>query len=170
MAKSNDRKHGAKAMSGAALAVAMIGSAGLAGPAAAPPPETKSAPPPAAARAANLEKIPSEARIHMKFKSEFKHKGEYAVAGLEGGRVVFEDDRGNLFYVDETTGDQKFVTRKAHQKVELNRVAKADHWIKLGSKVSILGVEQGGKLIITNTRGEKFYLDPVTGDMIFVEQ
>ena len=105
----------------------------------------------------------------MKLGAEFKHKGEYAVAGMGDGHIVFEDAQGQLFYVDETTGDQKFVTRKVFSKVELNRVAKADHWIKLGSKVTILGVGDGGKLIMADKKGEKFYLDPVTGDMIFVK-
>ena len=170
MARSTDKKHGAGAMSGAALAAAMLGSAGLAAPAAvAAQQEATPAPPASGDRAANWEKIPGQARIHFKFKTEYKYKGEYAIAGMRDGRMIFEDERGNLFYVDQTTGDQKFVSPKVHQKVELNRVAKIDHWIKLGSKVSILGVEQGGKLIMANTKGEKFYLDPVTGDMIFVK-
>ena len=170
MARSTDQKHRAAAMSGAALAAAMLGSAGVAAPA--PAPAQQEAQPAATAsgdRAANWQKVPGQARIHIKYRSEFKHKGEYAIAGVTGGRVVFEDERGKLFYVDETTGDQKFVTRKVFSKVELDRVAKAHHWIKLGSKVSILGVEDGGKLIMADNKGEKFYLDAVTGDMIFIK-
>ena len=33
----------------------------------------------------------------------------------------------------------------------------------------ILGIDEGEKLIMSNPRGEKFYLDAANGDMIFVK-
>ena len=169
MASTTDRKRGVATSTRAALAAVMLGSPGLA----APTPVQQTGQIPATENsgrdAADEKHVGKWTKPPMKLGAEFKHKGEYAVAGMGDGHIVFEDERGKLFYVDETTGDQKFVTRKVFSKVELNRVAKADHWIKLGSKVTILGVGDGGKLIMADKKGEKFYLDPVTGDMIFVK-
>jgi len=173
MARTTDRKRRGATSSGAALAAAMLGSAGLAAPA--PPPAPQEGQTPSAANSARsgiYMKYPSEAKAsnYLKIQLEYKYKGEYSVAGEDQGHVVFEDERGNLFYVDAATGDQKFVSGKIFSKVELDRVAKTDDWIKRTSgKVTILGVDAGGKTIMSNRRGEKFYLDPATGDMIFVK-
>ena len=37
------------------------------------------------------------------------------------------------------------------------------------SDLSILGVDQDGRTIMSNADGEKFYLDAATGDMIFIK-
>ena len=170
MARTTDRKRSAAASSGAALVAVMLAAPGLAAPA----PDQKTEQSPASessARSAGYEKQMGQTRSYnyIKIKSEFKHKGEFSVAGVGDGHVVFEDERGNLFYVDDTTGDQKFVSRKIFIKVELNRAAKTNPWHKLGNKVTILGVDQDGKTIMSNPGGEKFYLDAATGDMIFVK-
>ena len=170
MARTTDRKRSAAASSGAALVAVMLAAPGLAAPAL----EQKAGQSPASessARNAGYEKQMGQTRSYgpIKFKSEFKHKGEFSVAGVGDGHVVFEDERGNLFYIDDTTGDQKFVSREIFMKVELNRAAKTVAWHKLSGKVTILGVDQDGKTIMSNAGGEKFYLDAATGDMIFVK-
>ena len=170
MARTTDRKRSAAASSGAALVAVMLAAPGLAAPAldqkAGQSPVSESS-----ARSAGYEKHMGQTRSYgtIKFKSEFKHKGEFSVAGVGDGHVVFEDERGNLFYVDDTTGDQKFVSRDIFMKLELNRAAKTAAWHKLSGKVTILGVDQDGKTIMSNPGGEKFYLDAATGDMIFVK-
>lgn len=171
MARTPDRKRRAATSSGAALAAVMLGSPGLAAPA---PAEQAGQVPTAAnsGRSGPHIKYPSEARAlnFSKIKMEYKHKGEYSVAGVGDGHIVFEDERGKLFYLDEATGDQKFVSGKVFSKVELDRVGKPDLWIKrMSGKITLLGIDQGGKVIMSNPRGEKFYLDPATGDMIFVK-
>ena len=170
MARTTDRKRSAAASSGAALVAVMLAAPGLAAPA----PDQKTEQSPASessARSPGYEKQMGQTRSYgpIKFKSEFKHKGEFSVAGEGDGHVVFEDERGNLFYVDDATGDQKFVSRDIFMKLELNRAAKTVGWHKLGGKVTILGVDQDGKTIMSNPGGEKFYLDAATGDMIFVK-
>lgn len=170
MARTTDRKRRVATTSGAALAAVMFAAPGLAAPA----PTEQAGQVPAAensGRSGIYMKYPSEARAlnFSKIKMEYKHKGEYAVVGVGDGHIVFEDARGNLFYVDKATGDQKFVSGKVFSKVELQRDRKHDTWIKVSGNVRILGVDQGGKVIMSNRRGEKFYLDPATGDMIFVK-
>lgn len=171
MARTTDRKRKAATSSGAALVAVMLAAPGLAAPAL----DQKAGQSPASessARNVGYEKQTGQTRsyAYIKLKSEFKHKSEYSVAGVGDGHVVFEDERGNLFYVDEATGDQKFVSRKIFMKVELNRADKSVPWQKSKNteKVTILGVDQNGKTIMSNPRGEKFYLDAATGDMIFV--
>lgn len=166
MATTSNRKNRVATSSGAALAAVMLGAPGLAAPA---PTEQAGQvrSPEHAGHSATDEKHPSKAIV--KWRAEYKHKGEYAVAGDVAGHIVFEDARGNLFYVDEATGDQKFVSRHMYAKVEIKRSGRVGQLIKLSNKVRILGIDEGGKLIMSNPRGEKFYLDAATGDMIFVK-
>lgn len=182
MTKISDRKNRVATSSGAALAAVMLGSPGLAAPAPAPAPVPVEQAGQVRAsensgRRATDEKHPSEAislnftKIAMEYKHKDEyavHKGGYAVAGVGDGHTVFEDARGNLFYVDEATGDQKFVSRSIYLKYD-NRSGNSTHPIKLSGKVRILGIDEGGKLIMSNPRGEKFHLDAATGDMIFVK-
>ena len=167
MARSTDRKRGIATSSGAALAAVMLASPGLAAPA---PVQEAGQVPSTESVAVDAKHGGKWTKPPMKLGAEYKHKGEYAIAGDVAGHIVFEDDRGNLFYVDETTGDQKFVSRKVYAKVEINRTGTPGHTIKLiNGKVRILGIDESGKLIMSNKRGEKFYLDAATGDMIFVK-
>jgi|GEM_PF-6134048 len=172
MARTTDRKRSAAASSGAALAAVLLAAPGLA----APTPDQQAGQSPASERSVRspgFEKQMGQTRsyAHIKIKSEFKHKGDYSVAGVGDGHVVFEDERGNLFYVDDATGDQKFVSRKFVIKMQADAAGKSIpwHWHKLSAKVAIVGVDQDGKTIMSNAVGEKFYLDNATGDMIFVK-
>ena len=171
MARITDRKRRAAASSGAALAAVLLAAPGLA----APTPNQQAGQSPASessARSPGYEKQMSPTRSYGPFKdkSEFKHKGEFSIAGVEGGHVVFEDERGSLFYVDDATGDQKFVSRKFVIKMQRDATGKSVHHTqKLSAKVTIVGVDQNGKTIMRNAGGDKFYLDAATGDMIFVK-
>ena len=171
MARITDRKRSAAASSGAALAAVLLAAPGLA----APTPNQQAGQSPASessARSPGYEKQMSPTRSYGPFKdkSEFKHKGEFSIAGVEGGHVVFEDERGSLFYVDDATGDQKFVSRKFVIKMQRDATGKSVHHTqKLSAKVTIVGVDQNGKTIMRNAGGDKFYLDAATGDMIFVK-
>ena len=40
--------------------------------------------------------------------------------------------------------------------------------IKYGGAVTILGVDAAGHVVNQNSAGEKFYLDPRSGDMVMV--
>ncbi|MEO5810344.1 MAG: hypothetical protein ABIR51_09880 [Sphingomicrobium sp.] len=172
MARPTDRKRSAAAASGAALAAVMLAAPGLAAPDLGQP-AGKSPASATSARSPGYEKQMGQARIHccIKIKMDLKIKGEYSVAGVGDGHVVFEDERGNLFYIDAATGDQKFVSRDIFMKVESNRASKSVPWQKHKNteRVIILGVDQDGKTIMSNARGDKFTLDTATGDMIFVK-
>lgn len=175
MAKITNRKRSAATSSSAALAAVMLAAPGLAAPAAAAPPVDQKAgqsPAPASAsRSTGYEKQMSATRSvgHIKLKSEYKHKDEYSVAGVGDGHVVFEDERGQTFYVDDATGDQKFVSRNFFIKIHMDSADARVVPHKMMTTVHILGVDQNGRTIMSNAGGEKFYLDAATGDMIFVK-
>lgn len=169
MAKANDGKRAAATSTAAAIAAVMLAAPGLAAPGLAPAQQVKPGASPDTPRAGPEVKHASRANSinYMKIKIEYKRKGEYSIVGVGDGHVVFEDERGNLFYIDEATGDQKSVARgKVFPKVEIQH--RAESPIKYGNKVNIVGVDADGKVIMNNPRGEKFYLDAATGDMIFV--
>ena len=172
MARTTDRKrNAAAASSGVALVAVLMASPVLA---AAVPDQTagQTSPSESSARSTGYAKQMSSTRSYaqIKLKTEFKHKGEFSVAGVEGGHVVFEDERGNLFYVEDATGDQKFVSHHIVMKGPRNEAAKtASFGVKLSGKVAILGIDRSGKTIMSNAGGDKFYLDAATGDMIFIK-
>ena len=175
MASTTDRKRSAATASGAALAAVMLTTPALAAQGVAAPMVDQAspapAPAPAATRTTGYEKHLSEngVRGFIKLQSVFKHKDVYSVAGMGGGHVVFEDARGQLFYVDDATGDQKFVSRSYYLKLHSDQARSKTQW-KWTGPVSIVGLDQDGKTIMSNARGENFYLDAATGDMIFVKK
>lgn len=171
MAKITNRTHRAAASSGAALAAVMLAAPALA----APPVDQATAQSPApatASRSTGYEKQMSATRSvgHIKFQSEYKHKDDYSVAGVGDGHVVFEDQRGQLFYVDDATGDQKFVERRFVVKLHRDWASDRMGTHKMMTVVHILGIDQDGRTIMSNAAGENFYLDAATGDMIFVKK
>lgn len=168
MAKTISRKRAAATSSAAALAAAMLAAPAAGAPAPVPQEQAKRVAPPATS--ARDAKHPGTARSvnYAKIRNDYylKFKGDYAIAGRNGQHVVFEDSRGNLFYIDSATGDQKFVSRKTSSKVEIDRREGTDG--KHFSKVRILGIDDQGRLIMSNPKGEKFYLDSATGDIKLV--
>ncbi len=90
------------------------------------------------------------------------------IVGSDQGHTVYKNEKGEFFYVEPKTGDIKLLS---------SSMAK-DHkeWIKFSSsekhksgKVTLLGIDDNGNIIQENSRGEKFYLNPSNGDMIFVK-
>ncbi len=108
-----DRKIRHAGSSGAGLAAVLLASSGLFAQAAAPLEQSATPSPASAQRGTGFEKQSGQAagKFVHKYKSEFKDKGLYSVAGEDAGRIIFQDQRGKLFYLDAATGDQKFVSQ-----------------------------------------------------------
>jgi hypothetical protein len=168
MASTTNRNRRAATSSGAALAAVMLAAPALA----APPVEATAQSPAPASRSSGYEKQTSATRSvgHIKFKSEYKHKDDYSVAGVGDGHIVFEDERGKLFYVDDASGDQQFVSRDYVVKLHKDWSNARAGLHKMMSTVHIVGVDQDGRTIMSNAVGETFTLDAATGDMIFVRK
>ena len=104
-----------------------------------------------------------------------KVKSSYTIVGTDKEHPIYQNARGEYFYLDPSTGDMIFVTpdirwrpaaearSPAQQKMTKQIVVKG------GEQVTILGIDQAGHVVQQNARGEIFYLDPTTGDMTFVK-
>ncbi len=95
--------------------------------------------------------------------------GTYSVVGSYQGHTVYKNDAGKYFWIDKATGDQKFVSSDAVIKQGSARSAAVKSAYKEQGKVTIVGKDPKGHVIQQNARGQKFYLDPATGDMVFVK-
>lgn len=120
--------------------------------------------------------------IHIKIKDT---ASKMSIVGFENGSPVFKNGKGEFFTIDSKTGDMNFIKPEEFAKfyccIKIRPTAreagsgmatgKRLSHIKMESEltnVSVLGVDQAGNTIQKNSRGETFTLDPVTGDMIFV--
>lgn len=110
------------------------------------------------------------------------------IVGFENGSPVFKNTKGEFFTVNEKTGDLNYIKPEEFAKfyccIKIRNNGKTaasgggmasgkrlSH-IKIETEISdlnLVGVDKEGHTIQKNSRGETFYLDPVTGDMIFVK-
>ena len=96
-----------------------------------------------------------------------KMGGTFSVVGSYKGHTVYKNDAGQHFWIDKATGDQKFVSSDVVVKQGSARSATVK-W-KGNEKVTVVGKDAKGHVIQKNAQGQKFYLDPATGDMVFVK-
>ena len=120
--------------------------------------------------------------IHIKIRDT---ASKMTIVGFENGSPVFKNTKGEFFTVDSKTGDMNFIKPEEFAKfyccIKIRSGREAGSGMATGkrlshikmeseiSNVNVLGVDQAGNTIQKNSRGETFYLDPVTGDMIFVK-
>lgn len=109
------------------------------------------------------------------------------IVGFENGSPVFKNSKGEFFTVNGKTGDLNYIKPEEFAKfyccIKIGNAGKRDAatgmasgkrltHIKIETEISdlnLVGVDKDGHTIQKNSRGETFYLDPVTGDMIFVK-
>lgn len=111
-------------------------------------------------------------------KHTIKLTSNVQIVGTDDGRIIYRNSGGELFYLDESTGDMKFIkaTSPALKQVVVSHKHRAmkDRALKFSDKtlldVSIVGTDAKGNLLHRTSQGETFFLDPATGDMVFVEQ
>jgi hypothetical protein len=98
-------------------------------------------------------------------------KGKCVAVGSENGNVIFKNTSGEYFTIDPKTGDMKTMASDYFIKISNSSTSKSSHYIKYSGKdqVTLDGVDSKGHIIQVNSKGEKFYLDAKTGDMIFVK-
>ena len=119
-----------------------------------------------------------------------KHKGDIWLAGVGDGHTIYQNSQSDFFYIDPNTGDMKFLSNDYFYKGDskdtkgstrktfvlphvLEKSGTASRsgggHIKMEAKVKLLGVDNKGNVINENSKGEKFYLNQTTGDMVFVK-
>jgi hypothetical protein len=108
-----------------------------------------------------------------------KLAGTFTIVGLDKGHTIYKNAATEgYFYLDPATGDMKVVSSETYIK-QFHTLTKATGQaflkmtkldsIKMGGNVKLLGVDAQGHVVQQNSRGEKFYLDAQTGDMVRVK-
>ena len=106
-----------------------------------------------------------------------KAREQYCIVGIDDGHPIYQNARGEVFFLNPVTGDMQFLARdvfvKFTENVQQSRSARPPKlwkWEarKFGGGVTILGIDGAGHVVQQNARGERFFLDPVTGDMVYV--
>ena len=106
-----------------------------------------------------------------------KVAARYTIVGMEHGHTVYRKANGEYFWIDPATGDFQPVASAIYMKyaymkhaLNSNEVFKfSSQWIKdkQASNVKILGVDAAGHVIQQNAAGQHFYLNPMTGDIVY---
>ena len=144
---------------------------------------------PAEARAATKSEQVVQAKSavpFIKFEAAFQKMTDTNwIAGVGDGHTIYQNSRGEYFYVEPSTGDLKTVSKDYFIKVSGSSVSARQvpgaiandgpamrrrvTGYKMQGKVTLVGVDAQGNVIQQNGKGEKFYLNPTTGDMVFVK-
>jgi hypothetical protein len=122
--------------------------------------------------------VMSKAATALRFADKYEKWPNYrSIVGINNGAPVYQNPRGELFTLDPATGAMQFLPADAfaayHESAGRSRpgapLARVK-WpaVKVSGVITILGVDEAGHVINQNERGEKFYLDAVTGDLVFV--
>jgi hypothetical protein len=106
-----------------------------------------------------------------------KQRSSYTIVGTDKEHPIYQNARKAYFYLDPATGDMIFVAPDAffkwgqvapESRSAVPQKLMKQSVVKAGEQVTILGIDQEGHVVQKNVRGEAFYLDPSTGDMIYV--
>lgn len=98
-----------------------------------------------------------------------KHKGEaLTIVGLDAGSVVYRNARNEVFKLDPATGDMIFLKAGAYKSIGV-KFHKDLKFSKESAAIILIGTDAKGNVLHKNSRGETFYLDAATGDMVFVQ-
>lgn len=122
-----------------------------------------------------LEQPMQEPRL--RFSSTYvKITEKFVIVGLDDARTIYRNSRGEVFYLDPSTGDMRFLSAAVWNKfaATLSVTGRPLIAVKVdGSKysgpVTLLGVDAKGNVVQRNSKGEAFYLNPVNGDMVIVK-
>ena len=89
------------------------------------------------------------------------------IMGIYSGHTVYSNTRGEYFYLEPVTGDFHYLTPE--QTATFARSTSTLTQKIRSLTVTILGIDASGNVIQRNAKGETFYLNSKTGDMVFVK-
>ncbi|PJB13514.1 MAG: hypothetical protein CO119_01080 [Flavobacteriales bacterium CG_4_9_14_3_um_filter_40_17] len=111
-----------------------------------------------------------------------------SIVGMLNGSPVYKNDRGEYFSVNAQNGDLNYLSNekfaefsccikigdiKGERTNAKSSQNKSLTYIKFESDavgdVQIIGLDKEGHTIHKNSRGEAFYVDSITGDLIYVK-
>jgi len=106
-------------------------------------------------------------QLELMVKLSEKDVIQATIVGMDNGRPVYTNPRGEYFSLAPTTGDFLYLTAK---EIAAVRGSSSNCGEKTPTcSVTILGLDARGNVIQRNARGETFYLDAKSGDMVFVK-
>ncbi len=128
--------------------------------------------------------IQSNTDVNPIFMKERNLEQKLTIVGFDNGNPVYTNSRNQLFTINTKTGDLDYIKQE-----DFNRFAcclkigyKYKSLTQQGSKdsvkiklesaitnVTVVGADQEGHILQKNSKGRTFYLDPATGDMIYVK-
>ena len=171
MNKSSTRRSRTRTLSNATIAATVLAVPMLS---ATSPALARSPRPPASAMSRSfLQSVTAQLKYA---KACLKLTGTFTIVGLDNGHTIYRNAQGGYFYLDPATGDMKAVSSETWFK--FHTLAKATGQaltmtkldsIKMGGAVTLLGVDAQSHVVQQNSRGQKFYLNPQTGDMVLVK-
>lgn len=120
-------------------------------------------------------KVPTMFKYSLRFE---KWPASTTIVGIDNGNTIYQNGRGEVFYLDPTTGDMVFLPPEVflgfsdrNGRARPGTPLRMYKWSadKFPGQLAILGMDEAGHVIHQNARGEKFYLDPITADIVFVK-
>ena len=95
------------------------------------------------------------------------------IVGVDNARIIYRNKRGEQFYLDPATGDMRFVSDlvvKQTLSLVASKEVKSTRSVNGAVvMVNIVGTDDKGNVLHTDSAGNVFYLDPKTGDMVYVK-
>jgi hypothetical protein len=170
MKKKTTKRRAKAAVAATLMAMPMLSSPGVIyGQKGTPAPTTTEM------KSAEMHKMPNN---YLKFSESFhKIKGDLWLAGVGDGHTIYEKSNGEMFYIDEQTGDMKEVSSKVFMKVEADKKTSSfekQHYIKFDgikgeSQVKLLGVDADGNVVHQKPNGEMFTVNKKTGHITLMK-
>jgi hypothetical protein len=121
----------------------------------------------------------SEGVMHLKYKDAWdKIAARFTIVGMDDGHTVYRKANGEYFWIDPATGDFNSIASAIYMKyaymkqgMNMGAIKFSNQWIKdkQASNVKILGVDAAGHVIQQCASGQHFYLNPMTGDLVYVK-
>lgn len=120
----------------------------------------------------------------IKIKIEKTAQQKTTLVACLNGNPVFKSGKGELFTIDSETGDINILSSEVFVKMsgfeKINRIIPATRQNSLKTVrkpityklsegiygIKVIGVDNDGHVVQQNASGEKFIIDPATGDMV----
>lgn len=99
--------------------------------------------------------------IFIKISNKNTSSQKLSCVGVLKGQPVFKNGNNEYLIVDPKTGDIKTLSPKEY--AMMDPAYKMQHNL---NNIKIMGVDDKGNVIQETDKGEKFFLDPKTGDMV----
>lgn len=118
------------------------------------------------------------AKLHLKFGDiAMKNPGKFTIVGLDNNHTIYKKNTGELFYIEPLTGDMKSVSNDYYLKFDVHYATIKGQAAKMykigenknGGQVTLVGIDAAGHVVQKDSRGQLFFLDNSTGDMVPVK-